>query len=285
MADISDVFNALVGLVAGFVYPNGTSQPPVAGSAVKIYPGWPITQQLDTDLLAGVCHVSVYPWGKPRNTTRYLTDFRETATDTATLTLTKVGQTVTVGGTVPSASNPTNLVAFVDSIPYVYQALPSDTLTSIAAALTAQIAAAVPGTTSSGPVITLPPSARIGAVRVGVTATVSNAVRTQERVFQVRVWANTPMNRDLIAAAIGTGFAPISRITLPDTSVGMVHSSDGPQSDQFEKSVLYWRDLMVSVEYSTLQSLVATEITQIELNVAVEVDGTTASDFTVTEFD
>ena len=61
MADITDVSNALVTVIAGIVYPNGTSQPSITGVPVLVYQGWPDAVQLRADLAAGKVHVSVYP--------------------------------------------------------------------------------------------------------------------------------------------------------------------------------------------------------------------------------
>ena len=61
MADLSDVSNALVTLVTGVVYPNGTGQPSITGNPVLVYSGWPNMTQLKTDLQAGKAHVSIFP--------------------------------------------------------------------------------------------------------------------------------------------------------------------------------------------------------------------------------
>ena len=135
MADLSDVLSVLAATSAAALYPNGTGQASAVGVACKVYPGWPNAQQLDADLRAAtpVCHVSIYAGETERNTTRYSpNDWKQASLNTAMLTLTAAGQTVTVGGTIPAAGNPHNLVILANGKSYVYRALVTDTVTSIA---------------------------------------------------------------------------------------------------------------------------------------------------------
>ena len=85
MADVSDVCNALVTLAAQAVYPNGTGQASIANTGVRLFQGWPLPQQLDADLKAGVCQVSVYPRPEERNTARYPQDWQQRTLNTPTL--------------------------------------------------------------------------------------------------------------------------------------------------------------------------------------------------------
>lgn len=61
MADLTEVADALVQIVAAAVYPNGTTQPSVSGSDVIVYQGWPDPDTLDHDLAASKSHVSIWP--------------------------------------------------------------------------------------------------------------------------------------------------------------------------------------------------------------------------------
>ena len=61
MADLTDVGNALVQLIATIAYPNGTTNPSVVGAPVMVYQGWPNAQQLPIDLKAGKVNISVFP--------------------------------------------------------------------------------------------------------------------------------------------------------------------------------------------------------------------------------
>ncbi len=61
MADLSDAGNALVTLIAGMLYPGGTSAPSLTGDRLLVYQGWPDPVTLASDLAAGAIHVSVFP--------------------------------------------------------------------------------------------------------------------------------------------------------------------------------------------------------------------------------
>lgn len=275
MADISDVEAALVTLIGGIVYPNGASQPSVTGTPAKIYGGWPQPGCIDSDLAATipVTNISVYPAAMNRNTTRYLDEWTQVSLQTATLGLVQAGQTVTVVGTIPLTGNPHNMVIFANGKPYTYQASFVDSLASIALKLSALIAVDVPGTFATGPVITFSNSARIGALRVGVTGVSALATRNQEQVFQIGVWAATPALRDLFAKTIDAALSQIRRFVLPDTSYCRLIWKNSLQSDKWQKQALFRRDLFYTCEYATIFSETETQITAIQENNSATVAG------------
>ncbi len=249
MADVIDVQNALTGLIAAALYPNGTGQASVSGGAIAVYAGWPPSNSgLDADLLAGKCHVTVFPKGEERNTTRYSTDQQVIMPATPTLTATVAGQAVTIGGTV---TVPQNVGLIINGKPYTYAVLVSDTLTTIAAALAALVVVDIAGTTSAGAVITVGGTGRIAAARVGASATVAAEVRRQERVFQITVWADTPTHRDVIGAALDVALAQVHFLTLPDGFKARLVYKNSPVTDGLQKANLYRRDFNYSVEYAT----------------------------------
>jgi hypothetical protein len=275
MADLSDVEAALVTIIGGIVYPNGASQPSVTGAPAKIYGGWPQPGCIDSNLAANppVTNISVYPAAMNRNTTRYLDEWLQVSMQTATLGLVIAGQTVTVVGVAPAADNPHNMVIFVNGKPYTYQASFVDSLNSIALKLAAVIAVDVPGTSAAGPAVTFPSSARIGAVRVGVTGVSSLATRNQEQVFQIGIWAATPVLRDLFAKTIDSALSQIRRFVLPDTSYCRLIWKNSVQSDKWQKQALFRRDLFYTCEYATLYVETETQITAIQENNSAAVAG------------
>lgn len=275
MADLSDVMLALENIIGGVVYPNGTAQPSVTGTPAKIYGGWPQPGCIDGDLAANppVTNISVYPAAMNRNTTRYLDEWQQVSVQTATLGLVVSGQTVTVVGTAPAPGNPHNLTVFANGQPHVYQASVVDSLNSIALKLAAKIAAGVPGTISGGPVIVLPNTARIGALRVGVTGISAIATRNQEQVFQIGIWAPTPALRDLFAKTIDAALSQIRRFVLPDTSLCRLIWKNSLQSDKWQKQALFRRDLFYTCEYATIALDNETQITQIQENYSAAVAG------------
>lgn len=266
MADLSDVQNALVSMLAQIAYPNGTGQPSATSIPTKIYPGWPDPGTLDADLAQGYCHISVFTRPEERNTTRFSKDWQQQSINTPTLTLTISGQTVTIAGATPLSINPHNAEVSANGHTFVYAVQNSDTLTSIATALATLIAAVIPGTSNSGPVITFPSSARISAARVGVNGTLIREVRRQERVFQISIWTNTPPNRDAIAQLIDPVLAATEFITLPDQTAGRLIYKSSPVMDGVQKANLYRRDLLYTVEYATTQTTSATQVTQDQIN-------------------
>ncbi len=144
MASLTDVLKQVAAQIAAIVYPSGTGQPSVAGFPIRVYPGWPVPEQLEADLAAGIAHISVYPHGKDRSTTRYLG--RSSIPLTApvhTLTMTVAGSVVTLSGTISAQ----NIMINLNGTSYVYAVQQSDTLTSAATAL----AYLVPGASSAGP--------------------------------------------------------------------------------------------------------------------------------------
>lgn len=277
MADVSEVADTVVGLISGLLYPTGTSNPSViAGVAgIRVYAGWPVPEQLDADIdnsvnnvVVPICHVSVFPLPGERNTTRYLPKWADAVINTQTLTLFAAGQTVTVGGTVPPASNPHNAVIFANGVPYVYAVQPSDTLTGIATALATLIAVAVPGTTNTGPVITLPSIARLGPVRIGITGTSMLEVSRQEKQFQIVIWADSPAHRVAIAKIIDPALKAMTFISLPDLTGGRIRYVGMREIDTAQKQQIYRRDFVYTVEYGTFQTLTTTQVTQTQLNVS-----------------
>lgn len=275
MSDIIDVQNALVSAVAAAVYPNGTGQASVSNSAIIVYAGWPDASNLDADLLAGKTHITIFPTTTEKNTTRYSKDWQLQTLNVATITATITNQTVIIGGVFPSPFIAHNINVMVNGKPYVYAIQVSDTLTSIATALAALIVVGVVGATSSGAVITMPTTARITAARVGVTGTSIREIRRQERVFQITIWAQTPTLRDTIGSALDIALAATEFLTMPDGYSARLFYKSSNVIDALQKAKLYRRDFMYNVEYATTQTEVDTQITQEQLNLSMQNDGST----------
>ncbi|WP_261541700.1 hypothetical protein [Burkholderia multivorans] len=254
MADLSDVQNVLAGQIASWLYPNGTGTPSAVGFDVRVGAGWPTAAVLDADLKSGVANVSIYATGVEQKTTRWLQGWQVQSSKAPTLTLSQAGQVVTVGGTNPTPFSQQNIAIFVNRSPFTYAVQPSDTPATIATALATIIAAAVPGTTSSGPAITLPAGAIIGALRVGGTGTAVKVIRTQRRLFQIVLWCSTDAQRVAIANCIDGPLSDLTRIAMPDGLYARIVYHDSPQQDLGEKARLFRRDLRYMVEFSTTKT-------------------------------
>jgi hypothetical protein len=259
MADLSDVLNQLSAQVAAIVYPNGSGHPSVSGIPTKIYPGWPVANVLEADLRAGKVHVSVYPRGPDRKTTRYIgRSWVQLTAPVHTITLTVVGAVVTLSGTVSAQ----NLLINLNGISYVYTMPLTDTLTTAATGL----ASLIPGASSSGPVVTLTGAHSVFA-RVGGIGTSIKETKRQEQQFQITVWAPTPATRDATAKQIDSILSDATNMTLPDGSAGIIRYAQTLQTDQLEKAGLYRRDLIYSVDYATTQTQQFAEAIAMALNV------------------
>lgn len=271
MADLTDVSNALVALVAQVLYPNGTAQPSITGVPTLVYAGWPTASQLDADLAGlpggtGRMHVTVFPTSTEKNVTRYFPDWQPKTQNAATLALSVAGQAITISGTV---STPQNVAVLVDGSAYTYAVQAGDTLTSIATAL----AALIPGATNAGAVITVPDGHPIRAARAGGSGTLQRETKRQMRVMQMTVWADTPDNRSATAAAIDSALSGIERIALPDGTLARMIYKAAHENDALQKAALFRRDLLYSVEYATTQVTDATEVVVVQENIDVGVTG------------
>lgn len=251
MADITDVMNVLVGVVAQTVYPNGTSQPSIAGIDIICYAGWPTASRLDQDLQREKVHITVFPTGTEKNTTRYQPIPKVMSIVAPSLTLAASANTVTVGGAIPSPFTAHNMAVLIARKAFIYPVQSTDTPTSIATGLAALIAATYPGTTSSGAVVTLPSGVTVQEVRVGTTGITAAEWERQQQPMQITVWSYDPMVRNAIGAAIKQAFAPIAFLTMPDGFGARVRYVNSHLSDEYEKAKLYRRDLFYQVEYAT----------------------------------
>jgi hypothetical protein len=85
----------------------------------------------------------------------------------------------------------------------------------------------------------------------GTAGTSALEIRRQDRSLQITVWANTPELRDRIAKNIDPVLAMTTRLAMPDGSQAIMTSVNDIQIDAQQKSGLYRRDLIYSVNYAT----------------------------------
>ena len=247
MADLLDVENVLVAIAANAIYPNGTSQPSVAGIDVKIFAGWPMAANLETDIKNNTANISIYPTNSVRNTSRFDRAWQQLSINAPTLTLTvNNNNQITVGGTV---SIPQSCMIINNGVSYVYVVKANDTLNTIAA----NINALIPNATVSNAVITIAGSYRLVA-NVGTTGASVQELDREERVFKITVWAPDYSTRSLIASAIRIAYSSAVRIALPDGLYANIKYSGSHELDDIQKINIYRRDIMFSVEYATTVS-------------------------------
>lgn len=246
MADLSQVLTTLTLQVAQAVYPNGTSQPSVAGVQVTVEEGWPISTQLDKDLALGYAHISVFPTNKERVVTKFERQYQPNTLTAATLVATVSGQTITISGTVIIPQAVMVIVNGQTAQGYGYQVLINDTLSSIAAG----IAVLIPGASAVGTVVTVPSAFDLVA-RIATNYTASEELGRQERVFMISVWAPTPNIRYLLGSAIDILFRQNYRIVLPDNFYAQVYYDHVEEIDILEQQLIYRRNLLYNVQYAT----------------------------------
>lgn len=265
MADLSDVEIGLATLVSGIIYPNGTTQPsavPLVAPYTSplscyVYPGWPVPAKLEADLVANppVVHVSVYAMpGQERDTQRYEREWTVPNPITPSFTVAISGETITIGGTVIVGHFVTVHVNDNQSNTVVasYAAIASDTLTSVAAALTAQLVFQGIAATSSGPVITLPTDLLVA--RVGCPQTSFLEIdRTMQR-FCVTIWAPNNAIRTAVAKVIRPALAAVDFMTMPDGYAAWLRYESTTDLDRAAKQSASCRDIHYWVEYAITQS-------------------------------
>ena len=261
MADLSDVEIELATLVSNVLYPNGTTQPsavPVVAPypnpiTCYVYPGWPVPAKLEKDLVASppVVHVSIYSMpGQERDTQRYERDWTVPNPITPSFTVAISGLTVTIGGTVKVGHFAT--IHVNNAVAASYAATSSDTLTSVAAALTAQLVAAGIAATSSGPVITTPTDLLVA--RVGCPQTAYLEVDRVVQRFCVTIWAPNNAIRAAVAKVIRPALAITDFMTMPDGYAAWLRYESSTDLDRADKQSASCRDIHYWVEYAVTQS-------------------------------
>ena len=270
MADLSDVLNSLSTIAAQAVYPNGTGSPSVADVPVKIYPGWPVPNVLETDIAAGIVHVSVYSLPTERRTSRHIgRRWQVTAPGTPTITAAVTLNQVVLGGAVTS---PQNVYLLVNGKGYAYAVQVSDTLTSIATALAVLLHGDFPAASSNGSVLTIPGAYSVTA-RVGAVGTAMQELRRQEKQFQISIWAQTPTMRSAVAGVVDVALSESSDVVFPDGSHGILLYSHSFESDQAQKSGLYRRDLIFTVDFATTKTAAAPQVIAPVINITSQATG------------
>lgn len=263
MADVSDVYNALVSWISGLLYPNGEQSPSAviyngAPVSFRVYAGWPVSKNLNDDLAVGIVNVNVYPLPSERNISTLDKTPWILSQQTPTITTTVSGQTVTLGGTVTAGQS---VGISVGGTTYAYLAQATDTLDTIATAL----GALIPGSTVSGSSVTVSSVSSL-ASRIGVPASVVVPVKRQSRQFQIVVWAPSPVLRDQVASFIDSWMGDLYRLPMPDGSAANLKYHNSPVNDLLQKEGAWRRDLFYEAIFDTtrtetLMTVVGTNLT------------------------
>lgn len=253
MADSSDVENALVALVANAVYPNGTASDsamigPAGPVACRIYRGMPNAPALDSDLLHGAVHVTVFTDATPvRNTTRFPRIWQEVAPAPATLNVSVAGITASFSGTC-AAGQLAGIAVDGATFPYAVQA--RDTPPTVASNLAALLREAGWMVDYAGSSVSVP-AARLFGARAVSGGLALQEIRRQEQRFRISLWSGDPATRDAGSRLIDAALAVPDFIALADGSSAWIRFAGVEVTDKSEDAALYRRDLIYTAEYPT----------------------------------
>ena len=274
MADLSDVTAFLASTVAAIVYPNGTSQPSIVSAPVKIYEGWPLAEQLDRDMtgtassisasgvhangVGAVSNISIYPMSESSSqTVQILDEPYVIAAPVHGLTAAVSGQTASFAGA-PGAGE---FVTIVVDGANVYSRSGA-TLSAILSGIQSDAAALYPGAAVTSNSITI--GAKSLGCRIGAPATVGQATHRQRHSVMVTIWAPDPITRGKLASAIDASIkANYQKVTFPDGSNGLIIYNRTIQQVRGELDSFYRRDLIYMVEYATIETFEAVEVTTV----------------------
>lgn len=243
MSDLAAVIQTIAQNLVTPIYPNGTTNPSIAGVQVTINDGWPIRSQLDADLQSGFAHVSVYPTNQERVMTKFERVYELNTQTPTTIVLTVSGTSVTVTGTI---STPQVVMIIANSIGYAYAIQSNDTVNTIAT----NTAALIEGATATGNVLTIPSAYSLKAV-VSTPYSASQEIARMDRVVMISVWAPNQVIRATLEAAIDVYMKENYRIPMPDNFFAQVFYLSMSWTDQLEKSLIYRSDLKYTIQYAT----------------------------------
>lgn len=257
MADISDCSALLVNMATAALYPNGTGQDSAIGAAAYIYPGWPNSTKLDADLRAGAVHVSVFPLqGSTAKAPLTLDNPQVVVPAVHGLTASVVNQSVTITG----APGPGEFVTIVADNKHFYSA-PGASASAVLSALLTAAQVDYPTASLSGSTLTIP--AHNLVARIGATATMANVIHRQKQAFNITVWAPSDAIRSSCASVVDVALKKVNTVTFPDTSQGILTFDRTLITDLMERALCYRRDLVFNLEYATLDTFQAVEVTTV----------------------
>jgi hypothetical protein len=249
MADLADIEQAIVNLVTTVIYPAGTTQASIIGSQCRIYRGWPVAANLNSDLSAGVINVTVSPDEEPgRTTTRYFPR-PQIISYTPGTTIIAQSNTLTVGGT-PTTGDLAG--ALINGAPYIYPIQANDTIGLVASGLAGTMIGSL-SVTVTGSTLTINQPARIIA-RVVSRAASAIESRRQEKCIRVIFWCPDPTSRDTLAIATDQQMAQTTFLSIADGTSARIIYRNTRVYDQAQNASLFRRDLIYLTEYATIST-------------------------------
>lgn len=259
MASVDDVSQYLAKRVADVLYPGGSLLPGIVNAPVRIYPGWPVSGALQTDIEAGGSHVSVWPLPAERRVNCALGGpYQMLTRGKPTLQLWVTDSAIGVSGV---ASAITNVQIHLNGKKFVFQFRAGTTAEQVVNSLQLHLPHAF---TLMGRVVIL----LVNHLSISVTTagTAVRELRRQIKEFQITVWSPNPQLRNAIGTAIDAALSEHCHIDLGDGVPAQMFYARQFDSDAAENWHVYRRDLIFSINFATTQTVSAPEVTDIAVN-------------------
>lgn len=281
MADISEVLDALAGLVAQEFYPGLTAAvragdcidddevPDSAlGLPVYIQTGWPSDQALmatltptDPKVKKGAW-VTVFPQTNlTQVTSPALSRWEELAKPPATVQAVADDNAGTV--TIAGAGSETvyqYVTVLIGAQGYSVEVAPDATPDIIAQALAEVMRADHPDVSADGDLVFVPTGGVLQA-RVGRKGTMLKEVERERQDCMVSIWAADAETRKKVGTLARQALGEEPRVLLPDETKANLYYRQTNDWDEYEKAGVYRRDIHYWVEFSTYLKVDGFEVT------------------------
>jgi hypothetical protein len=263
MADIADLMDSLVQMAFSACYPSGPNTTSVTGKLIHVGEGWPLVEDIDGAMVNGQSLVPVYAIPGSTQNVPQIFDWSGNVYRAPVhgLTATVDGIDATLSGTANAGEYATLTVN--GSFAYSYAAPEPQTGEQIAAALLALVQPDFPDATCSGATLTIDGAYQV-ILRIGAKGQMGRMIHRQIIQFQIVTWAPTPADRTTIGRAVDVAIKTPVRLTMPDGTTAIISPRDTRLTDREQNKGLYRRDLVVGVQFDTLEIFDAYEVTSVQ---------------------
>lgn len=272
MADISDVLDAIYDLALAACYPNGGEQPSVTGgNNVLLAQGWPKPDDLKRAIQATPQQtlVTIYPLpGMSASQDQPM----QSGNRVIVPPVHGMSATATAAGVVTLSGAPgvgEYATVVVNGEAYSYVAFLGESVQVVASALAAKIAADFPGTSASGPAVTIVHATTL-QVRIGAPGTLGDLVGRHREIVRITVWAPSAATRSQVARVVDVAIKSQVTLDMPDTTRVIMRYQGGGWHDNMQNEGEFRRDIDVSVLYDTYSEYPGYEVTYVDAQLTQE---------------
>ena len=247
MADLTDVQNALGNAIENIVYPNGLSNPTIIGVEVQTITGYPLPEDLDARIEAGLPTISIFAAkGMDKDDTKFLRVPTVLSQDDPSITYSINLDIITIDGVEPLAGQVVMIIVNNKNT-YIYVIQEGDTVIDIAN----EVGGLIPTAIIVDNTIQVPNAYQLEG-RLSVKAISGKEIRRQIKDFNISIWSPNVSYREQLGAAIDVGLFTQQRIMFSDDTCGIIRYSHTFEDDYQQKHRIYRRDLCCNVEYPTV---------------------------------